>query len=69
LGPPTIWGGELVAVDGGRGKGLSVYHDGKVPVVDAVVVDGWLEKVGVLLQPGVWLAVMNQRVMYVLVGS
>jgi hypothetical protein len=46
-----------------------VYHDGKVPVVDAVVVDGWLEKVGVLLQPGVWLAVMNQRVMYVLVGS
>jgi hypothetical protein len=46
-----------------------MYHDGEIPVVDAVVVDGGLEKVGVLLQPGVWLAVMNQRVICVLVGS
>lgn len=32
----------------GRGR----YHDGHTLVVDEVVVHGWLEEVGVLLEPG-----------------
>jgi len=29
-------------------------------IVDAVVVDGWLEEVGVLFQPAVWWGLTNK---------
>ncbi len=52
-----------------RGEGKRRYHDGYIVVVDAVVVNGRLEEVGVLLQPGlgtsVYLAwVFSRRGLY-----
>ncbi|KFY20236.1 hypothetical protein V491_03880, partial [Pseudogymnoascus sp. VKM F-3775] len=45
--------GERGGSSGGRrGRGESAYHDSHVLVVDAVVVHGWLEEMGVLLKPG-----------------
>jgi hypothetical protein len=37
-------------VRGGEGE-EGGYHNSEVAVVDTIVVDGWLEEVGVLLQP------------------
>lgn len=38
--------------EGRRGRCGGAYHDCHVFIVDAVVVHGWLEEVGVLLEPG-----------------
>lgn len=43
--------GGLVDVEVCAGVGAADDHDGEVIVVDAVVVDGGLEKVGVFLEP------------------
>jgi len=59
LGPPTIYNGEGVVeygFSGGRGgEGREqTDHDGDVFIVDAVVVDGRLEQVTILLEP--WIS-------------
>lgn len=54
LGPPTIYGeGAGWWGTGGRKErgGLGAYHDCYVVIVDAVVVYGGLEEVGVFFEP------------------
>ena len=53
LGPPTTWTDSVrVTMQRQDERGTDTHHDCKVVIVDAVVVDGRLEQVAVLLEPG-----------------